>query len=77
MIEFACIGLLAGFIATLGAEASLFYLQENVFEQDFNLHYWVWLVGPVLGMVLIAALGVQSTRQVVNTSPLNVLRRVV
>ena len=77
VIEFACIGLLAGFIATLGAEASLFYLQENVFEQDFNLHYWVWLVGPVLGMVLIAALGVQSTRQVVNTSPLNVLRRVV
>ncbi len=77
VIEFACIGLLAGFIATLGAEASLFYLQENVFEQSFSLHIWVWIVGPLLGMLLIAGLGVQSTRKVVNTSPLQVLRSVI
>jgi len=77
LIEFASIGALAGIIATVGAEASLYYLQEEVFEQEFNLHYWVWLAGPLLGMVLIAGLGMNSTRQVVSTSPLNVLRRVV
>ena len=77
LIEFASIGLVAGFIATLGAEGSLYYLQEQVFEQDFHFHYWVWLAGPILGMFVIAALGVNSTRQVVNISPLNVLRRVV
>ncbi|GJM14291.1 MAG: hypothetical protein DHS20C12_26940 [Pseudohongiella sp.] len=77
LIEFASIGALAGIIATLGAEASLYYLQEEVFEQEFNLHYWVWIVGPLLGMTLIAGLGMNSTRQVVSTSPLNVLRRVV
>ncbi len=77
LIEFATIGALAGIVATIGAESSLYYLQENVFEQEFNFHYWVWIAGPLLGMVIIAGLGLNSTRQVVNTSPLNVLRRVV
>lgn len=77
LIEFAFIGFVAGLIATLGAEATLYYLQEQVFEQEFSPHYWVWLAGPLLGMVIIAGLGVNSTRQVVNSSPLNVLRRVV
>jgi putative ABC transport system permease protein len=77
LIEFAVIGLLAGFIATLGAEASLAYLQEEVFEQDFSFHFWVWLAGPLSGMVLIALLGLSATRKVVSISPLTVLRRMV
>ena len=76
LIEFASIGMVAGVIATLGAEASLYYLQEQVFEQDFHFHYWVWLSGPLIGMLVIAGLGVNSTRKVVSISPLNVLRRV-
>lgn len=75
-IEFASIGAIAGIIATLGAEGSLYYLQEQVFEQEFNFHYWVWLAGPLLGTATIAGLGVISTRQVVSISPLNVLRRI-
>ena len=76
LIEFASIGMVAGVIATLGAEASRYYLQEQVFEQDFHFHYWVWLSGPLIGMLVIAGLGVNSTRKVVSISPLNVLRRV-
>ncbi len=75
-IEFATIGLVAGVIATVGAEASLYYLQTRVFQQDFALHYWVWLAGPVVGMLVIAMLGVVATRKVVNTSPLTVLRHI-
>jgi putative ABC transport system permease protein len=77
LIEFASIGMIAGLIATIGAEASLYYLQEQVFEQEFSFHYWVWIAGPLLGMIIIASLGMNSTRKVVSTSPLNVLRRVV
>ena len=76
LIEFACIGLLAGLIATIGAEASLYYLQTRAFQQEFALHYWVWPAGPVLGMLIIASLGVAATRKVVNTSPLTVLRHI-
>ena len=42
----------------------------------FDLHYWVWIAGPLIGMVLIGLLGLNSTRRVVSVSPLNVLRRV-
>jgi putative ABC transport system permease protein len=76
LIEFAFIGAIAGIVATLGAEASLYYLQEEIFEQEFSFHYWVWLAGPLLGMVVIAGLGVNSTREVISISPLNVLRRI-
>lgn len=74
LIEFAFIGLLAGLIATLGAEISVYYLQVQVFQQEFVPHYWVWLAGPIAGTVIIAALGVAATRRVVSTSPLAVLR---
>ena len=74
-IEFAFIGLLAGVIATIGAELSLYYLQTEVFQQDFAPHYWVWFVGPVAGTVIISLLGVNATRRVVKTSPLAVLRQ--
>ena len=76
LIEFASIGLIAGIIATIGSETSLYYLQTRVFQQDFNLHYWVWLAGPLIGMVVIGVLGVLATRRVVNTSPLTVLRHI-
>lgn len=74
LIEFAFIGLMAGVIATLGAEVSLYYLQSAVFQQSFVPHYWVWFAGPVAGTVVIAVLGVLATRKVVRTSPLAVLR---
>ncbi len=76
LIEFATIGLMAGIIATLGAEVSLSYLQTRVFQQEFTLHYWVWGAGPLIGMVVIGALGLMATRRVVNTSPLTVLRHI-
>ena len=75
LIEFAFIGLLAGVIATLGAELSLYYLQSEVFQQTFSLHYWVWIAGPLAGTVIIAALGFAATRKVVSSSPLSVLRQ--
>lgn len=75
LIEFAFIGLLAGVIATVGAELSLYYLQSEVFQQTFALHYWVWIAGPLAGTVIIATLGFAATRKVVNSSPLAVLRQ--
>jgi len=77
LIEFASIGFVAGLIATIGAEVSLYYLQEQVFQQEFSLHYWVWAAGPLLGMLIIAGLGINSTRRVVQTSPLAVLRSTI
>lgn len=75
LIEFAFIGLIAGLIATIGAEFSLYYLQEQIFEQEFDFHFWVWPLGPLVGMIIIGGLGLATTRGVVRVSPLTVLRR--
>ncbi|MDA0687082.1 MAG: FtsX-like permease family protein [Proteobacteria bacterium] len=75
LIEFAFIGLIAGLIATIGAESSLYYLQEQIFEQEFDFHFWVWPLGPLVGMIIIGGLGLATTRGVVRVSPLTVLRR--
>jgi len=75
LFEYAFIGAVSGMMATLGAEAALYFLQTQVFEQAFRLHIWVWLAGPVLGTAIIAGIGFAATRRVVNTSPLLVLRQ--
>lgn len=75
LFEYAFIGAVSGTMATLGAEAALYFLQTQVFEQTFALHTWVWLAGPLLGTALIAGIGFAATRRVVNTSPLLVLRQ--
>ncbi len=74
LIEFAFIGLVAGIVATIGAEITLHYLQREIFLQEFSAHYWMWIAGPVSGTVIIAVLGIMATRRVVSTSPLAVLR---
>ncbi len=72
--EFAILGLLAGILATFGAEATVFTLQEQVFTQPYVIHPTMWLAGPVLGMVIIAGIGVLATRKVVHAPPAQVLR---
>ncbi len=74
LIEFASIGALAGIIATIGAEASLYYLLEEVFAQEFNLHYWVGRARPLNETVISSALGMNVTGEVVSASCQDVLR---
>jgi len=76
MIEFGTLGLLAGFLAVLGAEGCMYMLQAQVFDMDFQFHWMLWLVGPWIGLLLIGAIGVLSTRRVIQTPPLAVLREV-
>ncbi len=74
-IEFAWLGLAAGILAALGAEAAVYYLQTQVLEQGFRMHAWVWMTAPVLGMAVIAGLGLASTRGLLRAHPLALLQR--
>jgi putative ABC transport system permease protein len=73
-IEFAALGLCAGLLATVAAEASAWLLQEVVMDMPYAPTPWLWPVGLGAGTVLIGSLGVYSCRQVVTSPPLAVLR---
>ncbi len=76
LIEFAMLGLIAGLLAVIGAELAVALLQHFVFSLTPSLHPWLWLLGPVGGMLLVGALGVWYARQAVLLPPLLVLRQV-
>ena len=72
--EFALLGIFAGIVATIGAEVTAYALQVEVFELPYQLHHWLWALGPTLGLVFILLIGMLGTRKLVNSPPVAVLR---
>lgn len=73
-VEFGALGLFAGALATFGTELTVYGLETQIFEIPYTAHPWLWVIGPLIGVVLIGAVGTFATRRVVNTPPITVLR---
>jgi len=73
--EFAFIGLIAGLIATIGAELLLVLIQLKVFDMPISLHPELWWIAPLLGVVLIGIAGMLSARKVLKIAPMQLLRQ--
>ena len=74
LIEFTSLGFLAGLLAAIGAEVTLYFLQTHMFNLDHEIHWLMLLSGPVFGAILIGGIGWLSTRSVTRTPPLTILR---
>ncbi len=74
LIEFCALGLFAGVLATVGSEVTVFLLETQIFELQYQFNPQLWILGPIVGVVLIGAVGMLATRRVVDTPPANVLR---
>ncbi|HET6472409.1 MAG TPA: FtsX-like permease family protein [Pseudomonadales bacterium] len=72
--EFAVLGAFAGAIAALGAEATVFALDKEVFQLAPRAHPWVWFAGPLLGALIVGLVGLIGTRTIVAAPPVRVLR---
>jgi len=73
-IEFTTLGVMAGLLASAGAELSLAMLQRFMFDLSFSMHLWLWYTGPILGGLMVGLLGVGYSRKAVMQPPLEVLR---
>lgn len=73
-IEFAALGLFSGLVATAGAELSVALLQWQIFDLGPSWHPWLWLIGPLVGALLILAVGLAGARSLIASPPMLVLR---
>ena len=76
LVEFATLGLLAGLLAVLGTEASLYMLQTQIFNLNYQPFKILWLLLPLTSTFIIAMAGWLSTRKVIKTPPMEVLKSI-
>jgi putative ABC transport system permease protein len=73
-IEFSLLGLISGFIAVLMSELIIYALYTFVLHLDYHFNGKLWCLIPFLSFFCITAAGTISIRDVVNKSPMQVLR---
>ncbi|GAB2528874.1 ABC transporter permease [Microbulbifer agarilyticus] len=74
MIEFGLLGVAAGLLAAFGTEATLVVLTQQVFDMPLQFHPGLWVLGPLVGALLVGTAGTLACRSAVSQPPLKVLR---
>ncbi|MGB3726598.1 MAG: FtsX-like permease family protein, partial [Glaciecola sp.] len=75
--EFLIIGGVAGLMAALANEFSLFLLQKLVFQMPPSLHVEYWLIAPSIGAVVVGLLGAFSCWRLLSLNTGHLLRKMV
>jgi len=73
--EFVALGLLSGLLAAIGATVGGWLIATELFNLEYHFNPLVWLVGVVLGVVLVGGAGTFAARSVVNHPPIATLRQ--
>jgi putative ABC transport system permease protein len=72
--EFAALGMLSGTLAALGATLAGWLLAVQVFDLEYALDPWVWVIGLAAGTVIVGGAGTFAARGVIDHPPINILR---
>jgi putative ABC transport system permease protein len=73
-IEFLVMGLLAGSLATVAAAAIGDLLARRAFDLDLPVNPWLWVIGPLAGVLLLSVNAWISARQALAAPPALTLR---
>jgi len=74
IVEFSLLGLISGLLAVIISEAMLYALYTYVMHMEYSANFYLWIYAPVTGAVFVGLAGCWGVRNVVNKSPLQVLR---
>lgn len=74
-VEFAVLGALAGLVAVVGAEMIVLGMQQRVFQIEMQPHPWAWVLTPLIGALLIGALGYLQSLKTIRVAPIEALRQ--
>jgi putative ABC transport system permease protein len=74
IIEFATLGLISGLLAVVISEAIMYALYTQVMAMEYQPGFYLWAIIPLTGALFVGMAGCWGVRQVLNKSPLRVLR---
>ncbi|WP_371193438.1 ABC transporter permease [Glaciecola sp. SC05] len=75
--EFVIIGTVAGLMAALANEFSLYMLQTKVFQMPPSLHAEYWAIAPVVGALVVGLLGAIGCWRLLSLNTGHLLRKMV
>ena len=75
--EFIIVGGVAGLMAALSNEFSLYMLQTKVFQMEANLHVEYWVIAPLAGAVVVGILGAIACWRLLALNTTTLLRKMV
>jgi putative ABC transport system permease protein len=74
-VEFLLLGALAGLLGAGAASVIGWLLAHQVFDLPWQGSGWLWLLGPLVGLLVVGSAGLAGTWRVASQPPLEVLRR--
>lgn len=75
LLEFVCLGLVAGLMASIAMEVAVFFIQRNVFDMTPSLHLSYWGLGITSGAIFVGVVGMLSCWRLLNMSSVTLIRR--
>jgi putative ABC transport system permease protein len=72
--EFTALGMLSGVLAAIGATLAGWLLAREVFDLEYAIDPWVWVIGLAAGAAIVGGAGTFAARGVVNHPPISTLR---
>ena len=75
--EFVIIGVVAGLMAALSNELSLYMLQTQIFQMPASLHPEYWVIAPIVGAIVVGVLGALSCWRLLSLNTSHLLRNMV
>ena len=77
LFEFIIIGVVAGIMAALANELTLYLLQSQIFQMESTIHFEYWLLAPLVGAGVVGILGAAGCWRLLRLNTSHLLRQMV
>ncbi len=75
LFEFIALGAIAGVMASMAMELTVYLLQTNLFKMQTSFHFDFWLLGIVAGASFVGLVGLLSCWRLINLPSVTLIRR--
>lgn len=75
LLEFVALGAIAGLMASVAMELTVYLLQNHLFKMQTSFHFEYWLLGIVAGAIFVGVVGLLSCWRLLNMSSVTLIRR--